>query len=326
MLKVQAESLQTIRNLLFQHIQQNIIQSANTTNTNNKTQLLKQKTGIPQGSILSSQLCALFFGQVDRILGFMRFFAGHVLLRYVDDFLFVATNAVAVKAFVDSMRTQAAILFGCRINEAKTRSNVPEVLMDDGSKDGSIVLKDEMIRWCGFCISSKDLQVTADNSSYGAIEISTSHGTSQVNTKKDTKNHSTRSTDSVVSVCSVPSRACCHPIADSMTIDYSAPWGQQLQQRLLRLLKNRLQLLLLDSRINSTTTVIGNILTAFQLTASRCWLHCKVSNPAFLNNDFLFDACCRRMALSCASWLRSKRQDRSNNTNGSVSKPSIGSK
>ena len=254
----------------------------------------------------------------------MRFFAGHVLLRYVDDFLFVATDAVAVKAFVDSMRTQAAILFGCRINEAKTRSNVPEVLMDDGSKDGTSALKDEMIRWCGFCISSKDLQVTADNSSYGAIEMSTSHGTSQVNTKKDTKNHTTRSTDSVVSVCSVPSRACCHPIADSMTIDYSAPWGQQLQQRLLRLLKNRLQLLLLDSRINSTNTVIGNILTAFQLTASRCWLHCKVSNPAFLNNDFLFDACCRRMALSCASWLRSKRQDQSNSNTGSAAKPSVG--
>lgn len=66
-------------------------------------QFYRQKVGIPQGSVVSTVLCNLFYGDLERRkLPFLTDPDG-LLLRLIDDFLFITMNRDHAEQFLRLM-------------------------------------------------------------------------------------------------------------------------------------------------------------------------------------------------------------------------------
>lgn len=64
----------------------------------------RQRSGIPQGSVLSSMLCNYFYADLERNhLGFLLRADDCLLLRLIDDFLLITTDRAKAAAFVRTM-------------------------------------------------------------------------------------------------------------------------------------------------------------------------------------------------------------------------------
>ena len=142
------------------------------------TRYLQQHTGIPQGSVLGSVLCSAFYGDMEHVHGLGRAppaSAGgappSVLVRWVDDFLFLTVCPDAAAAFV--ARVHAGFPdYGAAVSAAKTALNFDAV---DG--DGAPLPRNEVVqpggppgarylRWCGLLLDSATLEARADYSKH----------------------------------------------------------------------------------------------------------------------------------------------------------------
>jgi len=66
-------------------------------------QFYRQTVGIPQGSVLSTVLCNIFYADLERRrLPFLKDQDG-LLLRLIDDFLFISMNKDHAKQFLQTM-------------------------------------------------------------------------------------------------------------------------------------------------------------------------------------------------------------------------------
>ncbi|KAF5382158.1 hypothetical protein D9615_004408 [Tricholomella constricta] len=151
-----------ILSLLEEHITENIVKIG--------SHYYRQTVGIPQGSILSALLCAFFYGDLEK----KRFTSfsddlGSVLLRLVDDYLFVTMSRTKAFEFLEVMN-KGHPDYGCFISKEKTLTN-----FDYGVQVSNVTgPKQRSFPWCGHMIDMKDLSVTVDYSRY--------HGTSLRNT------------------------------------------------------------------------------------------------------------------------------------------------
>ncbi|KAI9664915.1 MAG: hypothetical protein M1821_006363 [Bathelium mastoideum] len=113
------QSLETrdkILNLLSEHVERNIVKVGK--------RFFRQKNGIPQGSIISSLLCNLFYAQLEKeYLGFARG-PDCLLLRMIDDFLIITTRQTKAKQFLQIMH-DGIPRFGVSIKPEKTLANFP---------------------------------------------------------------------------------------------------------------------------------------------------------------------------------------------------------
>ncbi|KAF8752305.1 Telomerase reverse transcriptase [Rhizoctonia solani] len=112
--------LEDVLDLLEEHITDNIVRIG--------TELYRQVVGIPQGSVLSTLLCAIFYGDLERTkLGFTRD-EGNLLLRFVDDYLFITTDITAARKFLNIMHEGTRHPeYGCIVAEEKTLTNFVDV-------------------------------------------------------------------------------------------------------------------------------------------------------------------------------------------------------
>ncbi|KAG9125666.1 hypothetical protein FRC07_006702 [Ceratobasidium sp. 392] len=103
-----------ILELLEEHITDNIVRIGH--------DLYRQVVGIPQGSILSTLLCAIFYGNLEETE--LRFTQdpGNVLLRFVDDYLFITTDIRVARKFLKIMH-RGHPEYGCEVAEEKTLTN-----------------------------------------------------------------------------------------------------------------------------------------------------------------------------------------------------------
>lgn len=109
-----------LQSLLTEHLQQNIVKIGH--------KHFRQATGIPQGSILSSLLCNLFYGDFERKeLHFLDPYSS-LLLRLTDDFLLITTDEVQAKEFVTAM-SHGDAKYGISVNTEKSLVNF-EVSID----------------------------------------------------------------------------------------------------------------------------------------------------------------------------------------------------
>ena len=84
--------------LLRTHIKSNMWQI--------ERRVFRQRTGIPQGSKISSLLCSFFYAAMEREhLRWIGKTPGSKLLRYIDDFLFVSDEIADVQRFVKQMQS-----------------------------------------------------------------------------------------------------------------------------------------------------------------------------------------------------------------------------
>ncbi|KAH9141180.1 hypothetical protein AeRB84_014641 [Aphanomyces euteiches] len=112
-----------------------------------------QKKGIPQGSLLSSLLCNMYYANFEQnvLSPQLHLLPGHdLLLRYTDDFLLLTTNKSKAQTFENIMHLGHKP-YGCHINERKTRSNLNGF---------------ECVEWCGLIIDPSNLSIQSSYNKY----------------------------------------------------------------------------------------------------------------------------------------------------------------
>ncbi|RDB25955.1 Telomerase reverse transcriptase [Hypsizygus marmoreus] len=147
-----------ILNLLEEHITENIVKIGN--------DFYRQTVGIPQGSILSALLCCFFYGDLEKRYTNFKDDLQNVLLRLIDDYLFITTSHSRAKQFLDMMN-KGHPEYGCFISKDKTLTNFDF----DAEISNVTEPKQQTFPWCGYTISMEDLSVTVDYSRYNNTNL-----------------------------------------------------------------------------------------------------------------------------------------------------------
>jgi telomerase reverse transcriptase len=143
---------ETLWRLLVEHITGNQVEIGEG--------VFEQRRGIPQGSVLSSLLCSFLFRTFEReVLGFVD--PGEdLLMRLIDDSLFLTTSRARALQFMDAMHRPHPD-YGCIVNPSKTRCN-----FDPADRDGSgggDASADPVVPWVGLLLdTAAPLTVTPD--------------------------------------------------------------------------------------------------------------------------------------------------------------------
>ncbi|XP_009888371.1 PREDICTED: telomerase reverse transcriptase [Charadrius vociferus] len=130
-----------------------------------------QCCGIPQGSILSTLLCSLCYGDMENKLlcGVQQ---DGVLIRLIDDFLLITPHLSQARTFLRTLATGIPE-YGFLINPNKTVVNFP---VDDipGCSKFKQLPDCHLIPWCGLLLDIQTLEVYCDYSSYTCTSIRSS--------------------------------------------------------------------------------------------------------------------------------------------------------
>lgn len=140
--------------LLEEHIRENIVKIGQ--------QYFQQIVGIPQGSVLSTILCSFFFGDLERTHLNIFHDPKSLLLRCIDDYLYVTTSLEKAKHFLDIMN-KGHPEYGCIISKGKTMSN-----FEHESVEAANITEptQKYFPWCGLLIDMSNLSVRVDYSRY----------------------------------------------------------------------------------------------------------------------------------------------------------------
>ncbi|KAJ8762959.1 hypothetical protein K2173_023088 [Erythroxylum novogranatense] len=161
--------------ILNEHVKRNIVQL--------DKGFYLQDLGISQGSVLSSLLCSFYYGHLERnvIFSFLEGTAGpltcdltkvisspsSILLRLIDDFLFISTSKKQAASFF-FMLQRGFQGYNCHMNEGKYCLNFD---IENGPEPPSnrIYVGDDgvsFLRWSGLFLNSCTLEVQADYTRY----------------------------------------------------------------------------------------------------------------------------------------------------------------
>lgn len=174
---------------LKEHIKHNVL------HMDNKFYL--QGLGIPQGSVLSSLLCSLYYGYLEKnlIIPFLkkackptsRYQSGietfqdaaaaecgngdkfvgdtpkYLLLRFIDDFLFISTSKFQASSFLTRLQ-RGFREFNCYMNEEKFGLNF-DINHLSGLQSSKLYVGDDgisFLRWSGLFVNCRTLEIQAD--------------------------------------------------------------------------------------------------------------------------------------------------------------------
>lgn len=103
----------------------------------------RQRVGIPQGSVLSSLLCALFYAHMDRTcLAHLVDNPLMLCMRYTDDFLVASPCKRLVERFLEEVVEQGVLEYGVHFHSHKVSHNLRT--------------ENTVVRWIGFELNGKD--------------------------------------------------------------------------------------------------------------------------------------------------------------------------
>lgn len=148
--------------LLAEHIQQNLVKIGK--------KFYRQKTGIPQGSVLSSLLCNYFYADLEAThLSFLQV-GDSLLLRLIDDFLLITTKREHAKKFLEVMHGGLEE-YGVSCNPDKTLVNF-EVTVQE--RKVPRLVQTRHFPYCGNFIDTRNLNITKDRERRKDIAIGNS--------------------------------------------------------------------------------------------------------------------------------------------------------
>lgn len=143
------ETKDDLMQLLREHVERNLVKIGK--------RYYRQKTGIPQGSVLSSILCNFFYAELERdVLSFV-LDNDCLLLRLLDDFLLITINREHAERFMRVMH-RGHEDYGVVVKTAKSLANF-DVVTDDGHqvpRSASQV----SFPYCGVFIDTRTLEVS----------------------------------------------------------------------------------------------------------------------------------------------------------------------
>ncbi|XP_057499011.1 telomerase reverse transcriptase isoform X2 [Actinidia eriantha] len=250
---------------LNEHVKHNLLQ------LDNKFYL--QSVGIPQGSVLSSLLCSFYYGHLETnvVLPFLQKSAEsayeelcgscnsyntsvalqssevgdilpspkYILLRFIDDFIFISTSKKQAARFFSRLR-RGFREYNCYMNEGKFGLNF-DVDQISGLESNRVYTGEDgipFLGWSGLFINCCTLEVQADYTRY-------------LNTH----------------------------LSSSLTVCFQGKPGRHLKAKLCDYLRPKCHPIFYDSNINSAAVVRLNIYQAFLLSAMKFHCHvCDLSN------------------------------------------------
>ena len=134
--------------LLEEHVENNMVKIGK--------KFFTQKAGIPQGSVLSSLLCNLFYAELENEhLTFLKS-KESILLRLIDDFLLITTNQNHAEMFLQIMH-DGVEEYGVKVNPTKSLVNFNAVV-----NGNQIARCNSTFPYCGNLIDTGTLEITKD--------------------------------------------------------------------------------------------------------------------------------------------------------------------
>ncbi|KAG8623324.1 hypothetical protein KVT40_008300 [Elsinoe batatas] len=144
------ESRVKVMEVLREHVERNMVRIGKG--------VYRQKVGIPQGSVVSSLLCSLFYGDMDRKeLEFLDV-EECLLMRLIDDFLLITTREDLARRFVKVMHEGMAE-YGVTIKQEKSLVNF-DITIDGAKVKRMAEVAD--FPYSGLTINTANLNVSAD--------------------------------------------------------------------------------------------------------------------------------------------------------------------
>ncbi|KAK4372169.1 hypothetical protein RND71_007553 [Anisodus tanguticus] len=257
--KVRKEQLQ---NDLKEHIKRNVLQLG--------IKFFLQSVGIPQGSVLSSLLCSLYYGHLENSVIFpflekackpapafpseesflddtaarynhlVTYKSKYLLLRYIDDLLFISTSKEQASKFLSRLQ-RGFRSYNCNMNEQKFGTNFQMNIIPGLGSDRLYMVEDgtSFLRWSGLFINCSTLEIQADYTRY-------------LNS----------------------------PLSSALTVGWLNKPGRDLKAKLCCYLRPKCHPIFYDSNINSAVVVRLNIYQAFLLCGMK--FHCYISDLSCL--------------------------------------------
>ena len=148
----QAQQKEAILGLLGEHVQKNIVKIGK--------KFFRQKAGIPQGSVLSSLLCNLFYAEMERECFWFLKKDESLLLRLIDDFLLITTKKADAIKFLQRLHNGVE-KYGIEVNAGKSLANFAVEI------NGQRVAQCSDARafpYCGNMIDMRTLEISKDRS------------------------------------------------------------------------------------------------------------------------------------------------------------------
>jgi telomerase reverse transcriptase len=152
--------------LLKEHLFSNVVQIDG--------QDFVQRCGIPQGSVLSTTLCNMYYAHFERRVLRKRLpevcdpaivpvscCQHEELLRYTDDFMYITTDLKRARRFFEVMH-EGNEEYGCFVNVAKSQANFEVGNGQEALHPGP----SESIAWCGMLLDPSTLQLYVNYEKY----------------------------------------------------------------------------------------------------------------------------------------------------------------
>ncbi|KAL1595841.1 Telomerase reverse transcriptase [Paraconiothyrium brasiliense] len=143
------ETKDDLMQLLREHVERNLVKIGK--------RFYRQKSGIPQGSILSTILCNFFYAELERDVLSFALGGDCLLLRLLDDFCLITTNREHAERFVQVMHCGHAD-YGVAVKAAKSLANFDVAAMD-GFRIPRCV-SGTRFPYCGVQIDMRTLEVS----------------------------------------------------------------------------------------------------------------------------------------------------------------------
>ncbi|KAL8061620.1 hypothetical protein ABFX02_02G097500 [Erythranthe guttata] len=265
-----------INTTLKEHIKRNVVRQSD-------KKFYLQNVGIPQGSVLCTFLCSLYYGHMERNVvypfiekaretngasssaggknGKQKFACGceYILLRFIDDFLFISTSEKQASMYFSRV-DRGFHDYNCYMNKDKYGLNFK---MKNGqecrSSSRPYVGRDgvSFLRWSGVLVNCSTLEIQADYTRYLDFHLSS-----------------------------------------TLTVSRQGKVGEQLKSKLRAHMSNKCHPLFYDSNVNSPDVVRLNIYQIFLLCAIK--FVCHLSNlsilpkftPQFITNAIVASVRC----------------------------------
>ncbi|BCR95156.1 telomerase reverse transcriptase [Aspergillus luchuensis] len=216
--------------LLDDHVRNNLIKFGRN--------YFRQCNGIPQGSVLSSMLCNLFYADMEQqVLGFLQS-DNALLVRLVDDFLLVTTESSLAMRFLQVM-IPGQPAYGVSVNPAKSLVNFAAAV--EGIQVPRLV-DTRLFPYCGCLIDTRSLEIYKDHERIleGGQSVATS-------------------------------------LSNSLTVELTRVPGRTLHRKLLGSFKLLMHPMYLDRQHNTIGVILSNLYANFVISGMKMYRYLKSS-------------------------------------------------
>ena len=218
--------------MLDEHVRNNLVRIGK--------KYFRQRNGIPQGSVLSSILCNYFYAELEREV-LQRFLSPDdtLLLRLVDDFLLITSNANTATHFLTTMiRGQPD--YGIAVNPTKSLTNFTAAV--DGIHIPQLDGSTHSFPYCGNLISTHTLDISRDQDRI----LDGGDGDTAAET-----------------------------LSNALTVESARNPGRALHRKMLAGFKLHMHPMYLDTVHNSRLAVLGNLYANFVTSAMKTYRYLK---------------------------------------------------